>query len=108
VVAVTDPGGNTTTVTSANAAGDPTEVLIENAAAVTTEEWLYSYVTSGVNTGKPSTVEQEVKRSGSLEPYRYLNYTYYDGSTSDGVAGNIASATITDAGGNTIQQSHYI
>jgi RHS repeat-associated protein len=108
LVSMTDPGGNLSNVASTNSAGNPTEVDITTAGDITTEKWLYTYVTSGVNTGMLSSVEQEMNHSGSFEAYRWLTYTYYDGTTALGMAGNIASAVITDADGNTIQQSHYI
>ena len=102
-----DAAGNAAQVISRNAAGKQTEVQITNGLGVETEDWLYSYVASGVNAGLLQSVTQKIKTGSSFTTSRVLAYTYYDGTNSDGSAGDIRTAAITDGSGNTIQSEYY-
>ena len=71
---------------------------IVNASGVETEDWLYSYISSGVNTGQLQSVTQEIKSGSSFATWRILNYTYYDGTNSDGSAGDTDLTTLLNTG----------
>jgi RHS repeat-associated protein len=92
--------GQLTTVTQTDAVGD-------------TETFIYSYISTGVNAGRVSLIQQSIQRAGqtSATLYRQMALTYYDGSYSGnmqyGNVGDLQTVTIEDGGGNVIGQSYY-
>jgi RHS repeat-associated protein len=78
----------------------------------TDESVLYSYIASGTNAGKISTVTQRRKiGAGSWVNIRQATYTYHDGSDAHGNAHDLRTATVQEpngAGGwNDIDISYY-
>jgi RHS repeat-associated protein len=106
----TDPYGNVTNVTSYTSEGLPAEVQRSNTTGSTTitESYLYSYLSSGVNAGLLASVTLRRKvNSGSWTTVRQVVYTYYDGTTSHGNAGDLQLAQVEDGSGNVLANSYY-
>src|SRR5262249_21356077 len=77
---VTDPNGNTTSVTSLTADGKPQEVQRTSivGGTTTTESYLYAYIASGTNAGKIDTItERRQIGAGSWTTVRTVTYTYH-------------------------------
>jgi len=73
----------------------------------TTESYLYAYIASGTNAGKIDTItERRQIGAGSWTTVRTVTYTYHDGSTSNGTTGDVKTATVKDAAGNTLSTSY--
>jgi RHS repeat-associated protein len=105
----TGPDGHTITP-SYNGSGQVTVVQrsVTVGGTTTTESLSYSYVGSGVNAGKVASVmEQRQVGGGSAQTVRETDYTYYDGSDSNGNAGDLKLAVIKDASGNTLDTQYY-
>jgi RHS repeat-associated protein len=106
----TDRNGNTTTVTAHTASGAVAEVQrsVTVGGTTTTESFLYSYISSGVNSGLlQSVVLRRQVNGGAWTVVRQVQYAYYDGTQSYGNAGDLMTATVQDGSGNTIDTSYY-
>ena len=92
--------GQLTTVTQSDAAGD--ESIFE-----------YDYLTSGVNAGKVSLIEEFVQRAGdeSATLVEQAAYAYYEGTYSGddafGNLGDLKTVTIEDPDGNVLGEDYY-
>ena len=103
------PKGNVTTVTSFTSSGSPEEVQrsVTICSVTTIESYLYTYLTSGGNSGKLSNVKlRRQVGGGSWTTIRQVDYTYYDGSESHGNLGDLKKAVIKDGSGTTIDTSY--
>jgi RHS repeat-associated protein len=99
-----DAAGNVTSG-SYDTSGNLTEITRTSGTGSTalTESYLYSYLTSGVNSGKVSSITLRRKiGSGSYSTVRSVAYTYYDGTTSNGNAGDLELTVVSDGSGNVI------
>src|SRR5262249_2487552 len=106
----TDQDGNTTSVTSWTSDNQPGEVQRSSTVGSTTitESYLFSYITSGNNTGLVSSVTLRRKiNTGSWTTVRKVEYTYYDGSESYGNLGDLKLVQIKDASGNVLDTNYY-
>ncbi|HZU38027.1 MAG TPA: hypothetical protein VFA18_19050, partial [Gemmataceae bacterium] len=109
-VSLTDSYGNQVSVVSRNSSGQITEVQSSSTQGSTTvvESYLYTYISSGTNAGLLQNVTLRRKiNSGSWSVVRQVAYTYYDGTTSYGNAGDLQTATIEDALTNTLATYYY-
>ncbi|MBO0697189.1 MAG: RHS repeat protein [Zavarzinella sp.] len=110
---VTDPDGNTTTVTSRTADGKPQEMQRTSTAGgtTTTESCLYAYVVSGTNAGKIESVTlRRQVGAGSWTTVRSVEYAYYDGTTANGTAGDLKTAVVKDGAAptpNVLETKYY-
>ncbi len=103
-----DPGGDQTTVTSYDSSGHPTEIQSTNSSSAIVSDYLYSYISSGVNTGLLSSVtEREPATGGGWQTVRVSNYSYYDGTQTNGNAGDLMGVSITDGSGNVTDSGYY-
>ena len=102
-----DKAGNKWQVTSTNGLGNAVEAKITNADSTETEDWLYTYVSGGVNDGKLESVTQKIKKGATWVTVRSMTVAYYDGTTSGGRAGDILSVIIKDGSGNVISDDVY-
>jgi hypothetical protein len=69
------------------------------------ETFTYSYISTGVNAGKISSIAQQ--RNIDSGPVRTVTYTYYDGTTSNGNAGDLETAVVTDGSSNVLSTNYY-
>ncbi len=107
---VTDAEGNITEVISWATGGKPEEVqrVSGTGESALTESFLYTFIASGTNAGLVETVTQRTKvGTGSWSTVRSTAYTYHDGTTSVGKAGELRTAVVKDASGNTIDTNYY-
>jgi YD repeat-containing protein len=105
-----DAGGNQISVTAHTSSGQVQEVQRSTTVSgtTTTESYLYSYLSSGVNAGLlQSVVLRRQVNGGSWSTVRQVQYAYYDGTQSYGNAGDLLTATVQDASGNTISTDYY-
>ncbi len=105
-----DPAGNAVGVVSSNGGGQPTEVQQSaTAGGVTvTESYLFAYYTAGAGAGMMSSATLRRKvGAGAWATVRSVEYTYHDGTTSAGTAGDLATATVKDAAGTAASSSYY-
>jgi hypothetical protein len=110
LLSVTDAYGDTTTVESWNSAGAPTEVeeTSGSGSSEVYQEFVSTYVSSGVNEGLLYTVTQEYKvGSGSWTTIETATNTYYPSGDDYGLAGELETAIVTDAGGNIMSAAYY-
>lgn len=109
-VSFTDPGGNVTSVTAYTPSGQIAEVqrsTTTNGNTVT-ESWLYNYIASGVNAGLLQNVTLERQTNGGrIDVVRQAVYTYYDGTQSYGLPGDLMLAQVKNAAGQVIDTSYY-
>ena len=77
-------------------------------STTTTESYLYTYVSSGVNTGLIAnvTLRRQIN-GGSWSTVRQVVYTYYDGSQAHGNAGDLEMANVEDGSGNILDTEYY-
>lgn len=107
---VADAAGALTEVTSWDGAGRPTEVqrVTGSGGNALTESFVSAYVASGANAGLLESVTQRTRvGTGSWATVRTVEYTYYDGTTGPGLAGNLKTAVVKDASGNVIDTGYY-
>src|SRR5262249_4569675 len=106
----TDGNGNVTQVTSRTSDGKPAEVQrsVTVGSTTTTESYLYTYLSSGVNIGRLSnvTLRRQVN-GGSWTTVRQTDYTYHDGIVASGTAGDLKTAVVKDGAGNTLDTKYY-
>lgn len=97
-------------MTSWDSSGQPGEIQQtegSGSSAITTS-LLYTYLTSGVNTGLLSTVTKRQKiGTGSWQTVQSLEYSYYGSSSANGQAGNLQSVVEKDDGGTTTDSTYY-
>jgi RHS repeat-associated protein len=107
---LTDPHGNVTSVVSRNSSGQPTEVQRSNTTGGVTvvESYLYSYLSTGPNTGLLAnvTLRRQVN-GGAWSTVRQATYTYYDGTQSYGNQGDLMTAVVQDGAGNTLDSRYF-
>ncbi len=104
-----DTSGNTTDYTYDPSTGQVTEYQRATTvgSTTTTESYLYSYLTSGTNSGKVDTVTLRHKiNSGSWDTVRTIQYTYYDTGSSNGNAGDLKLIETKDGSGNVIDSQY--
>src|SRR5262249_24077529 len=110
VKSFTDADGNVTAVTSRNSDGKPTEVQrsVTVGSTTTTESYLTTYLTSGVNAGRVSnvTLRRQVN-GGAWTTVRQVDYTYYDGVVSYGTLGDLKTAVVKDGAGTALDTRYY-
>ncbi|GIW76470.1 MAG: hypothetical protein KatS3mg104_1533 [Phycisphaerae bacterium] len=112
---MTTRGGVTTSLTYTS--GQLTEVNRSQVVGSDTiyERYVYTYLTSGDNTGKISNIDQQRKiNAGSWSTVREADYTYYNikngAGTADDPGGNVGDlkrVVVKDGSGNTITTSYY-
>ncbi|QJW98452.1 RHS repeat-associated core domain-containing protein [Frigoriglobus tundricola] len=111
LISAATAAGVTTSVTSRNSAGNPTQIQRSTGSGSSqlTEAYVLTYLTSGVNTGLLSGVVQETQTgsTGSWVTVRQTAYTYYTGSNAYGAAGDLETATVEDGSGNALGTSYY-
>ena len=89
--------------------GKPVEIQrsVTEGSTTTTESFLLTYVTSGVNTDRISSVVlRRQVNSGSWSTVREADYAYYDGTGSNGTAGDVKTVTIKDGSGSTLDVTY--
>jgi uncharacterized delta-60 repeat protein/RHS repeat-associated protein len=119
-ISETDPGSGVTTDFSYNGGGQVTDVTrsLTVGSTVTEEEFVYSYLSSGVNSGKISSIELERSTfsSGSSpsswSPVQSVVYSYYTGSSGQygGNVGDLEYVTLYDGApttGTALGTSYY-
>lgn len=108
---LTDAGGNATSVTSYTGDGKIAEVQRSQGSGGSTiiESYQYGYVSGGTNDGLISsiTLRRSTNNGGSWSTVRSVDYAYYDGTTSNGNARDLKTATIKDGSGSTIDTNYY-
>lgn len=103
-----DAAGNVTYVVSYNAAGNPQEVRLKDSAGVDRQSWVYTYISNGTNAGLVSNINYRVSDgAGGWTNARQVDYAYYDGTGSYGLAGDLKTAQIKDPSGNVIETKYY-
>ncbi len=106
----TDPNGNSLSVTSLTTAGLPAEVQYASlgGGGTVTQSYVYSYLSSGPNTGLLSSVVLRHKVGlGSWTTVQQVVYGYYDGSETYGNVGDMEFATVEDASANVLDTTYY-
>jgi hypothetical protein len=106
----TDAAGNVTDLSSRTSDGEVARVTRSSTIDGTTvaEAFVYAYVGSGVNQGLlQSAALQRQTDGGSWVTVRSVEYDYYDGSDSNGNAGDLKTAKIEDAAGCLIDEDYY-
>jgi hypothetical protein len=109
-VSFTDPAGNVTAVTQRMPNGQIGEVQRSTTVDGNTvkEMWLYSYYASGVNNGLLAGVMLERQtNNGPVDLVRQVVYTYYDGTQSYGLPGDLMLAQVENAANQVIDTSYY-
>lgn len=109
----TDSQGNTVAVTERDFDGQPTKVQRSSGSNV--EEWDYHYNTtlweylSGhyQELIDKVTLRRSTDGGSTFNEIQETDYGYYDGTTSGGSMGDLASAAVKDAAGNVINQTDY-
>ena len=107
---ITDKAGNTTDVVSWDGSGRPTEVqrVSGSGGSALTESFLSTYIASGTNAGLLDTVTQrESRHQGRGVRLRSTAYTYYDGTSGPGLAGELKLAVVKERVRTTIDTSYY-
>jgi RHS repeat-associated protein len=109
-VSYTDAGGNTTSVTSRTASGQPAVMQSVSTfnGVTTTDFWTYSYISGGINDGLLQSVGL-TRQVGSGTPIfvREAVYTYYDGTNPYGNAGDLMTACTEDGSSNIIDTNYF-
>ncbi len=106
-VSFTDPAGNVTAVTAYASGGQIGEV--QRSAGSVVESWLYSYLTTGVNSGmlQNVTLRRSTDGGSSWTVVQQVQYAYYDGSQPYGNVGDLMTATIEDGAANVLDTYYY-
>src|SRR5207249_2649919 len=72
------------------------------------EEFAYSYISGGGNDGLLSSVLLHRRdNGGAWGIVRKVSYTYYGNDENNGNLGDLKTATIKDAAGNTLETTYY-
>jgi RHS repeat-associated protein len=110
VKSITDPNGNTLTVTSRDGSGRPLDLqrTSTTGGVTTTESFQLAYVASGTNAGRLAsiTLRRQVG-AGSWATVRKVEYTQYDTGTSLGNPGDLATAVTKDGAGTVLSTSNF-
>ena len=97
--------------TTYNSGGQLTQVLRAQPIGggnVANEAYNYTYLTSGVNAGKIQSVTFQRGQNGTgYSTVRAVTYSYYDGSTINGNAGDLATAVVTGPSSAVISTQYY-
>jgi RHS repeat-associated protein len=104
-----DPAGQVTSVTAYTAEGLIAEVQRTDAGTGLTESYLNTYQVGGPNDGLLTHVTLR-RRTSATAPWsvvRQVDYTYYDGSQPFGNVGDLRTATLQDAAGNSLDTKYY-
>jgi hypothetical protein len=109
---LTDPGGNTTTVTSDNADGQIAEVQRSSTTngVTTTESFVYTYGADTNSLGDSVVQNVELRRqvgSGNWIPIRQAVFTYYGDTSSYGNPGDLETEQIKDGNGHVLDTSYF-
>ena len=110
----TDASGNVTDLSSRTSDGAVAEVTRSSTTGSTTvtESFLFNYIDSGgvkiqgLISGAHSCACRQTN-GGSWSTVRQVVYDYYDGTDSNGDAGDLDTAKIEDAAGNLIDEDYY-
>ncbi|MCX5673920.1 MAG: autotransporter-associated beta strand repeat-containing protein [Planctomycetota bacterium] len=104
---LTDAGGNLIQVTSHTDDGNIAEVQCSLGGGVT-DSFVYTYLSSGDNAGLMSGVTHRRKvGSGDWSTINQLEYAYYGSSENYGSVGDLKTAVVKDASGNTLETKYY-
>jgi YD repeat-containing protein len=107
----TDPYGTQMAVISYTSDGHVAEMQrsATSNGTTTTESWLYSYLSTGVNAGLMSGVTLRTQvNGGAWTTIRQVQYAYYDGTqTYGGNTGDLMTATVLDGNNNVLSTSYY-
>jgi RHS repeat-associated protein len=106
----TDAKGNTVSVTSHTTEGRVAEVQRSYTDGGNTiiESYLYTHLSTLINNGLMESVVQRRKvGSGSWVTQRSVEYAYYGNGENYGNRGDLKTATIKDAAGNTLDTTYY-
>ena len=109
-VSFTDPARNVTMATYDAVTSQLTQVQRSTTSGsdTVTETWVYSYITSGVNTGLLQNVTLERQtNNGPIDKVRQAVYTYYDGTEAHGLPGDLMRAQVESAANQVIDTSYY-
>ncbi len=102
------PGSGGAAVESTNDAGQPTSILLTDAAGDDQELWSLTYTTgTGPDSGRLSTITQQQKVPGTWTTFRVATYVYYESGDANGNAGDLESETITDGSDNVLQSEYW-
>jgi RHS repeat-associated protein len=107
---MTDPNGDATTVTAWSSTGAPTQVEQTSGSGSSEETQAFNstYLSSGPNTGKLSSVTQETQTgTGPWTTVGTTYYTYYTNSNNYGQAGEMMTAITDDSSGNLLSADYY-
>ncbi|MCZ2344266.1 MAG: hypothetical protein LC104_21105 [Bacteroidales bacterium] len=104
---VTSPDGTVTTYSDFTTDGKPT--VVSRVDGDLGERFVYDYLSSGANSGRVASITQERTTSGGTnwDTVRSVEYAYYVGVEDFGTLGDLKSATLKDAAGQTIDTSYY-
>ena len=110
LVSRTDPDGTVTSVTSTTSDGKPLEMQTSRTSGgvAVVESAVSTYEASGVNAGKLESVT--LRRSvaaGAWQAAGSAEYTYHDGTDTQGSAGDLATVTIKDGAGAVTNRAYY-
>jgi hypothetical protein len=106
----TDPKGNVFTVTSYTSDGKVAELQrsATEGGTTSTESFLYTYLTSGPNSGKLSNVTlRRQTNGGPWSVVRQVDSTYYELMQSFGNVGDLKLAVVKDSSGATLETFYY-
>ena len=106
----TDPAGNTVATTTFNGSGQLTAWTrsVTTGGTTTTSNLAYTYLTSGVNSGRVSTITlTEQVGGGSAVTVRTGDLAYYDGATANGTLGDLKSLVVKDSGGAALETNYW-
>ncbi len=109
-VSFADPAGNVTAVTQWMPGGQIGEVQRSTTVGgnTVTESWLYSYFASGVNNGLLAGVMLERQTNGGpIDLVRQVVYTYYDGTQSYGLPGDLMLAQVENPSSQVLDTSYF-
>jgi RHS repeat-associated protein len=104
------PAGSVTAVTDHTNYGNIAEVQRSTTSGgnTVTESWLYSYVTTCINSGLLASVTlRRQVNGGDWSVVRQVQYAYYDGTQPYGNVGDLLTATLQDGSGNILDTNYY-
>jgi RHS repeat-associated protein len=106
-----DPAGNISQVTARTPDGQITEYQRSTTVngTTTTESFLYTFVSTGVNAGLVAslTLRRSTDGGNTWSVVRQAAYVYYDGTQSYGNAGDLQTVTILDANNNVLDTTYF-
>ena len=106
LTSMSDPNGDSTSVTAWSSNGEP--ATVEQTNGTDSIEFVSSYLSSGPNSGLlNSVVEQTQVGDGSWQTVETTNYTYYTSSNTYGTTGELMTALTLDSGSNLLSAYYY-